>query len=91
MKPELSATTAMSMPPSPASQPATPAMPRVPVPLDELLKIANEFIEGNRLAEAEKLLDHIISATVTSPEQAAPVHHTAPAHKAPAAGTATPQ
>lgn len=36
-------------------------------------------------------LDHIISATVTSPEQAAPVHHTAPAHKAPAAGTASPQ
>ena len=67
MKPELSATTAMSMPPSPASQPATPAMPRVPVPLDELLKIANEFIEGNRLAEAEKLLDHIISAVPNSP------------------------
>lgn len=33
-------------------------------------------------------LDRIISATVTSPEQAAPVHHAAPAHKTPAAGTA---
>ena len=33
-------------------------------------------------------LDHIISATVTSPAPAAPVHHTpAPAKKAPAAGT----
>jgi peptidyl-prolyl cis-trans isomerase A (cyclophilin A) len=30
-------------------------------------------------------LDHIISATVTSPAPAAPVHHTAPAHKTPAA------
>jgi peptidyl-prolyl cis-trans isomerase A (cyclophilin A) len=32
-------------------------------------------------------LDHIVSATVTSPAPAAPVHHTAPAHKAPAATT----
>ncbi len=30
-------------------------------------------------------LDHIISATVTSPAPAPPIHHTAPAHKAPAA------
>lgn len=32
-------------------------------------------------------LDHIISATVTSPAPAAPVHHAAPVHKAPAAST----
>lgn len=32
-------------------------------------------------------LDHIISAVVTSPAPAAPVHHTAPVHKAPAAST----
>ena len=32
-------------------------------------------------------LDHIISATVTSPAPTPPVHHTAPVHKAPAAST----
>jgi peptidyl-prolyl cis-trans isomerase A (cyclophilin A) len=32
-------------------------------------------------------LDHIISAQVTSPAPAPPVHHTAPAHKVPAAGS----
>ena len=42
-------------------------MPRVPVPLDELLKIANEFLEGGRLPEAEKLLDHIIAAVPDAP------------------------
>ncbi|MBV9567342.1 MAG: tetratricopeptide repeat protein [Hyphomicrobiales bacterium] len=42
-------------------------MPRVPVPLDELLKIANEFIESGRLPEADKMLDHIISAVPDSP------------------------
>jgi hypothetical protein len=42
-------------------------MPRVPVPLDDLLKIANEFLEGGRLPEAEKLLDHILSAVPDSP------------------------
>jgi tetratricopeptide (TPR) repeat protein len=67
MKPKSSAAAPMSMPPSPASQPAAPAMPRVPVPLDELLKIANEFLEGGRLPEAERLLDHIISAVPNSP------------------------
>jgi peptidyl-prolyl cis-trans isomerase A (cyclophilin A) len=34
-------------------------------------------------------LDHIVSAAVTSPAPAAPVHHAAPVHKAPA--TSTPQ
>jgi tetratricopeptide (TPR) repeat protein len=67
MKPKSSAVAPMSMPPPPASQLAAPAMPRVPVPLDELLKIANEFLEGGRLPEAEKLLDHIISAVPNSP------------------------
>ena len=66
MKPKSSAAAPMSMPPPPASQLAAPAMPRVPVPLDELLKIANEFLEGGRLPEAEKLLDHIISAVPNS-------------------------
>jgi len=67
MKPKSYAAAPMSMPPSPASQPAAPAMPRVPVPLDEILKIANEFLEGGRLPEAERLLDHIISAVPNSP------------------------
>jgi hypothetical protein len=52
---------------SPVMEPTATAMPRVPVPLDEILKIANEFIEGGRLPEAEKLLDHIISSVPDSP------------------------
>ncbi len=52
---------------SAASEPAATVMPRVPVPLNELLKIANEFLDGGRLQEAETLLDHAIAAVPNSP------------------------
>jgi Flp pilus assembly protein TadD len=42
-------------------------VPRVPVPLDELLKIASEFLEAGRLAEAERMLEHILSAVPDAP------------------------
>jgi tetratricopeptide (TPR) repeat protein len=44
-----------------------PAIPKVPVPLDELLKIAGEFSEKGRLSEAERILDHILSAAPDEP------------------------
>jgi hypothetical protein len=47
--------------------PAQPPIPRVPVPLDELLKVAGEFSEGGRLPEAERILDHILSAAPDEP------------------------
>jgi tetratricopeptide (TPR) repeat protein len=49
---------------SPAGQ---PAIPKVPVPLDELLKIASEFSEKGRLSEAERILDHVLSAAPDEP------------------------
>ena len=67
MKLNASATAPMSTNSSPVMEPAASPMPRVPVPLDEILKIANEFIESGRLPEAEKLLDHIISSVPDSP------------------------
>jgi Flp pilus assembly protein TadD len=47
--------------------PAHAPMPQVRVPLDEVMKLAGEFLEGGRLAEAERLLDHIISAVPDAP------------------------
>src|ERR1700682_3455958 len=47
--------------------PVQPPMPQVSVPLDELMKLAGEFLEGGRLSEAERLLDHIISAVPDAP------------------------
>ncbi len=44
-----------------------PAIPKVAVPLDELLKIAGEFSEKGRLPEAESILDHILSAVPDEP------------------------
>jgi Flp pilus assembly protein TadD len=44
-----------------------PAMPRVPVPLNEVLKLANDFVEGGHLAAADRLLDHILSAVPDAP------------------------
>jgi Tfp pilus assembly protein PilF len=43
------------------------AIPQISVPLDELLKIAAEFSDSGRFAEAERLLDHILSAIPDSP------------------------
>ncbi|WP_143039792.1 MULTISPECIES: glycosyltransferase family 9 protein [Bradyrhizobium] len=47
--------------------PAQPPMPKVPVPLDELLKVAAEFSEGGRFSEAERILGHILSAAPNEP------------------------
>jgi Tfp pilus assembly protein PilF len=56
--------TTTSLPPP---QPA----PQVPVPVQELLGIANDLINGGRLAEAERLLTRILSA---APDTAAALH-----------------
>jgi Tfp pilus assembly protein PilF len=42
--------------------PAGPQRQKVPVPLDQLLRLAGQFLNGGRLDEAEDLLDHILSA-----------------------------
>jgi Flp pilus assembly protein TadD len=42
--------------------PAALQRPAVPVPLEEVLKHAGEFLDCGRLDEAERLLDHILSA-----------------------------
>jgi len=55
----------IAAPPPPA--PAQPLIPKVPVPLDELLKVAGEFSDGGRLSEAERILDHILSAAPDEP------------------------
>jgi tetratricopeptide (TPR) repeat protein len=47
--------------------PGPPSMPKVPVPLDELLKVASAFSEEGRLPEAERILDHILSAAPDEP------------------------
>jgi Flp pilus assembly protein TadD len=39
----------------------------VPVPLDELLRIAGELSEGGQLSEAERILDHILSVAPDEP------------------------
>jgi len=43
----------------------------VPVPLDEILKLAGELLDGGRLGDAERLLDHVISA---APDAASALH-----------------
>jgi hypothetical protein len=52
---------------APPPVPAQPLIPEVPVPLDELLKVAGEFSERGRLPEAERILDHILSAVPDEP------------------------
>jgi tetratricopeptide (TPR) repeat protein len=44
-----------------------PLMPKVSVPLDELLKVVGEFSERGRLVEAERILDNILSAAPDEP------------------------
>ena len=52
---------------APPQVPAQPAVPKVPVPLGELLKVAAEFSEAGRLSEAESILGHILSAAPDEP------------------------
>lgn len=42
-------------------------LPNVPIPLNELLKVASEFAEAGRLSEAQRILDHILSAAPDEP------------------------
>src|SRR5579862_8170121 len=51
--------------------PLQPSVPQVPVPVEELLEIANDLINRGRLAEAERLLTRILSA---APDIAAALH-----------------
>jgi hypothetical protein len=51
--------------------PPPPGTLQVPVPLDDLLRVAGEFVNGGRLEEAEGLLTHILSA---APDTAAALH-----------------
>jgi Flp pilus assembly protein TadD len=60
----MSHTAARAAQPSP---PSLPRIPKVPVPLDELLKVAGELSEKGRLPEAERILDHILSAAPDEP------------------------
>jgi Tetratricopeptide repeat/Glycosyltransferase family 9 (heptosyltransferase) len=53
------------------SPPLAPGKLHVPVPMDELLKIAGEFLNSERLDDAERLLTHILSAV---PDAAAALH-----------------
>jgi Flp pilus assembly protein TadD len=48
---------------SPTPAPRAPAPGSVPVPLAEVLRIANEYERGGRLAEAKRLLDCILSVS----------------------------
>jgi Tfp pilus assembly protein PilF len=48
-----------------------PTSPQVAVPAEELLRIANDLMNGGRLDEAERLLTHILSA---APDTAAALH-----------------
>jgi len=43
------------------------AKPKVPVPVEELMKLAGAFCDEERLSEAEGLLDHIVSAVPDAP------------------------
>ncbi|HUB12076.1 MAG TPA: tetratricopeptide repeat protein [Acetobacteraceae bacterium] len=56
---------------SPAAAPRTPAPDNVPVPLGDVLRIANEYERAGRLAEAKRLLDCILTA---SPNQGDALH-----------------
>jgi Tfp pilus assembly protein PilF len=67
LKPKSLGAAPMNTTSSQPSDAAPPPMPRIPVPLDELMKIASEFLEGGRLPEAERMLDHILDAVPDAP------------------------
>ena len=64
-EPRLDGHVGMIAPPPPER--GGPAIPMVPVPLDELLKIAGEFSEKERFSEAAKILDRVLSAEPDQP------------------------
>jgi tetratricopeptide (TPR) repeat protein len=67
LKPKSLGAAPMNTTSSQPSDAAPPPMPRIPVTLDELMKIASEFLEGGRLPEAERMLDHILDAVPDAP------------------------
>jgi tetratricopeptide (TPR) repeat protein len=56
---------------TPAPAPRAPAPGSVPVPLAEVLRIANEYERAGRLADAKRLLDCVLAA---SPQQGDALH-----------------
>ncbi len=56
---------------TPAPAPRAPAPGTVPLPVGEVLRIANEYERGGRLDDAKRLLDHVLTA---SPNQGDALH-----------------
>jgi tetratricopeptide (TPR) repeat protein len=56
---------------TPALAPRAPAPGTVPLPIGEVLRIANEYERGGRLDDAKRLLDHVLGA---SPNQGDALH-----------------
>ena len=56
---------------TPAPAPRAPAPGTVPLPIGEVLRIANEYERGGRLDDAKRLLDHILSV---APNQGDALH-----------------
>ena len=56
---------------TPAAAPRAPAPGTVPLPLGEVLRIANEYERGGRLDDAKRLLDHILAV---APNQGDALH-----------------
>jgi tetratricopeptide (TPR) repeat protein len=56
---------------SPAPAPRAPAPGQVPVPVAEVLQIANEYERAGRLEDARRLLDHVLAV---APQQGDALH-----------------
>ena len=56
---------------TPAAAPRAPAPGTVPLPIGDVLRIANEYERGGRLDEAKRLLDRILAA---APNQGDALH-----------------
>ncbi len=56
---------------TPAPAPRAPAPGTVPLPIGEVLRVANEYERGGRLDDAKRLLDHILNV---SPNQGDALH-----------------
>jgi hypothetical protein len=52
----------------PAPAPRAPTAATVPLPLGEVLRIANEYERTGRLDEAKRLLDHVLAAAPNQPD-----------------------
>jgi len=52
---------------TPAPGPRGPTTTTVPLPLPEVLRVANEYERGGRLDDAKRLLDHVLAAAPNEP------------------------